>query len=106
MRIHFQVVLQARLLRLCGALNFVPLLASHMIISGLVLVFSIVCILLFAPVNHPGLMLAPKEQRKYRNWGRGILFMETGAAVYFDGSYHMCCFHSSSKVNTAGGENE
>lgn len=60
---------------------FVPLLAKHMIIFGMLLIFSIVCILHFAPVNHPDLMLAPEEQKKYKNWSRVILFMETGVAV-------------------------
>lgn len=59
---------------------FVPLLAKHMIIFGLMLAISILCILLFAPVNHPDLMLTLEEQRKYRNWSRGILFLEIGAA--------------------------
>ena len=58
----------------------VPLLAKHMVIFGLMLAISILCILLFAPVNHPDLMLTLEEQRKYRNWSRGILFMEIGAA--------------------------
>lgn len=57
---------------------FVPLLAGYTIIFGLMLVISILCILLFAPVNHPNLMLTPEEQRKNRNWSRGILFMEMG----------------------------
>lgn len=60
---------------------FVPLLAKHMNIFGLLLIFSIVCILLFAPVNHPDLVLTPEERRKYRNWSRGVLFMETGTVV-------------------------
>lgn len=47
----------------------------------MLLIFSIVCILHFAPVNHPDLMLAPEEQKKYKNWSRVILFMETGVAV-------------------------
>lgn len=59
---------------------FVPLLAKYMIIFGLTLVISIICILLFAPVNHPDLMLTLEEQRKHRNWSRGILFIEIGAA--------------------------
>ena len=60
---------------------FVPLLAEHMIIFGMLFIFSIIFILLFALVNHPDLMLTAEEQGKYRIWGRGILFMETGAAV-------------------------
>ena len=59
---------------------FVPLLAKYKIIFGLTLVISVLCILLFAPVNHPDLMLTSEEQRKHRNWSRGILFMEIGAA--------------------------
>lgn len=60
---------------------FVPLLAKHLIIFGMLFIISIICILLFAPVNHPDLMLTAEEQGKYRIWGRGILFMETGVAV-------------------------
>lgn len=59
---------------------FVPLLAKYMILFGVTLVISILCILHFAPVNHPDLMLTLEEQRKHRNWSRGILFMEIGAA--------------------------
>lgn len=59
---------------------FLPLLAKYKIIFGLICIISIFCILLFAPVNHPDLMLTLEEQRKYRNWSRGILFMEIGAA--------------------------
>ncbi len=60
---------------------FVPLLAKHLIVFGMLFIISIICILFFAPVNHPDLMLTAEEQRKYRIRGRGILFMETGAAV-------------------------
>lgn len=60
---------------------FVPLLAKHLIIFGMLFIISIICILLFAPVNHPDLMLTEEERRKYRIRGRGILFIETGAAV-------------------------
>ncbi len=60
---------------------FVPLLAKHLIVFGILFIISIICILFFAPVNHPDLMLTAEEQRKYRIRGRGILFMETGAAV-------------------------
>ena len=59
---------------------FLPLLAKYKIIFGLICIISIFCILLFAPVNHPDLMLTLEEQRKHRNWIRGILFMEIGAA--------------------------
>ena len=59
---------------------FVPLLAKYIILFGVMLVISIVCILLFAPVNHPNLMLTLEEQRRHRNWSRGILFMEIGVA--------------------------
>jgi accessory gene regulator B len=59
---------------------FLPLLAKYKIIFGLICIISIFCILLFAPVNHPDLMLTLEEQRKHRNWSRGILFMEIGAA--------------------------
>lgn len=59
---------------------FVPLLAKYMILFGVTLVISIICILIFAPVNHPDLMLTLEEQRKNRNWSRGILFMEMAAA--------------------------
>lgn len=59
---------------------FAPLLTKYMIIFGLTLVISIICILFFAPVNHPDLMLTLEEQRKHRNWSRGILFIEIGAA--------------------------
>lgn len=59
---------------------FVPLLTKYKIIFGLICIISILCILLFAPVNHPDLMLTQEEQRKHRNWSRGILFMEIGAA--------------------------
>lgn len=59
---------------------FAPLLTKYMIIFGLTLVISIICILFFAPVNHTDLMLTLEEQRKHRNWSRGILFIEIGAA--------------------------
>lgn len=59
---------------------FAPLAEEHMIIFGLMLVISIVCILLFAPVNHPDLRLTIGEQRKHRHWSRVVLFVEFGMA--------------------------
>lgn len=58
----------------------VPLLAKYMIVFGLTLVISILCILFLAPVNHPDLMLTLEEKRKHRNWSRGVLLLEIGAA--------------------------
>lgn len=43
---------------------FVPLLAKYMILFGVTLVISIICILIFAPVNHPDLILTLEEQKK------------------------------------------
>lgn len=59
---------------------FEPLLMKYKILFGLAVVISIFCILLFAPVNHPDLMLTLEEKKKHRNWSREILFMEIGAA--------------------------
>lgn len=56
------------------------LLAKHTTIFGLAFIVSIVCILFFAPINHPNLMLTMEEQRKHRNWSRGILSIEIGTA--------------------------
>lgn len=56
------------------------LLAKHTTIFGLAFIASIVCILFFAPINHPNLMLTMEEQRKHRNWSRGILSIEIGTA--------------------------
>ena len=57
---------------------FALLLEQHMIIFGILLIFSVVCILLFAPINHPNLRLTFEEQRKHRCWSRVILFVEVG----------------------------
>lgn len=54
----------------------VPFLASHMEISSLLLLLSIVCIYRYAPVNHPNLMLTVEEENNHRRWSRIILFME------------------------------
>lgn len=59
---------------------FMPLLAKYMIIFKLAFIVSIICILIFAPINHPDLMLTLEEQRKYRNWSRWVLFVEIGIA--------------------------
>lgn len=59
---------------------FMPLLAKYMILFTLTLIVSIICILIFAPVNHPDLMLTREEQRKHRNWSRWVLFVEIGLA--------------------------
>lgn len=57
---------------------FVALTEQHMILFGILLIFSVVCILLFAPINHPNLRLTFEEQRKHRYWSRVILFVEVG----------------------------
>lgn len=54
---------------------------EHMVIAFFLFIISSVCILLYAPVNHPGLMLSLEEQRKYRYWSRVVLFVEMGFAL-------------------------
>lgn len=51
---------------------------GHMIIFGIMLIISIFCILLYAPINHPDLMLTLEEKKKCRYWSRVILFIEIG----------------------------
>lgn len=53
---------------------------KHVILFGLMIIISIVCILVFAPVNHPNLMLTLEEQKKHRYWSRWVLFIEIGIA--------------------------
>ncbi len=54
---------------------------GHLFIMVSLFIISSVCILLFAPVNHPGLMLTLEEQRQYRYWSRVVLFVEIGLAL-------------------------
>lgn len=54
---------------------------GHLFIMVSLFIISSVCILLFAPVNHPGLMLTLEEQRQYRYWSRVVLFIEIGLAL-------------------------
>ena len=51
---------------------------GHITIFGIMLIISIFCILLYAPINHPDLMLTLEEQGKYRYWSRVVLFIEIG----------------------------
>lgn len=63
------------------ALEILPsLVVEHTILFGLMIIISIVCILIFAPVNHPDLMLTFEEQRNHRYWSRWVLFVEIGIA--------------------------
>lgn len=56
----------------------VPLAEQYTIIFGGLLLLSVCCILLFAPVNHPDLLLTEEEERRHRSWGKGVLSVEMG----------------------------
>lgn len=51
---------------------------EYAITFGILLILSTVCILIYAPVNHPDLMLTVEEQRRHKYWSRGVLFVEIG----------------------------
>lgn len=44
---------------------------------AVLLVLSIFCVVVWAPVNHPNLLLTEEEMKKNRLWSRMILFIET-----------------------------
>lgn len=44
---------------------------------AVLLVLSIFCVVVWAPVNHPNLLLTEEEMKKNRLWSRIILFIET-----------------------------
>lgn len=53
-----------------------PLADEYLVIFCGLLVLSVVCILCFAPVNHPNLMLTKEEIQRHRYWSRGVLTTE------------------------------
>lgn len=55
---------------------FTPLAQNQSILLVAILLLSVVCILRFAPVNHPNLMLTKEEEKRYARWSRRILFIE------------------------------
>lgn len=56
----------------------VPLSESHTEVIRVVLLLSIICILCFAPVNHPNLALTKEERRKHRYLCVCVLGIELG----------------------------
>lgn len=55
-----------------------PFLGNHIEMTGLLLLISIICIMKYAPVNHPNLELTVKEQNNHRKWSRFVLCIELG----------------------------
>ena len=55
-----------------------PLVEKHEIVYGILFFLSIVCIICFAPVNHPNLMLTEEEQKHLRLQSRIVLGIEIG----------------------------
>lgn len=51
-------------------------LQSHPLIAGSLLLIAIICVLIWAPVNHPNLLLTKDEIKKNKLWSRGILLIE------------------------------
>lgn len=55
---------------------FAPFLGKHLEIEGVFLLLSILCILRYAPVNHPYMGLSKREQEASRRKSRLIVFIE------------------------------
>lgn len=60
-------------------------LQSYPLIAGSLLLIAIICVLIWAPVNHPNLLLAKDEIEKIRLWSRVVLLIEVSIilAGYF-----------------------
>ena len=55
---------------------FVPFLGDHMAVEILLLLCSAICVIIFAPLNHPNLALNLEEEKNHRKWSRLILGVE------------------------------
>ena len=53
-----------------------PLLGEHIFVESLLLLCSVICVIKFAPVNHPNLALTLEEKSNHRKWSRFILGLE------------------------------
>lgn len=53
-----------------------PFLGNHMFAESLLLLCSVICIIKFAPVNHPNLALTTEEKSRHKKWSRFVLSLE------------------------------
>lgn len=53
-----------------------PFLGKHMFAESLLLLCSVICIIKFAPVNHPNLALTTEEKSRHKKWSRFVLGLE------------------------------
>lgn len=72
----------------CSALTLVvalrlvvPLFQRSAAAAGVAAVAAVLCVLRFAPVNHPNVCLSEAEERQYRRWSRYVLGLELGVSV-------------------------
>lgn len=54
----------------------VPFFEKHMFAESLLLLCSVICIIKYAPVNHPNLALTSEEESRHRKWSRFVLGLE------------------------------
>ena len=55
-----------------------PLLQRYTTVIGILLLLSVLCILCFAPVNHPNLVLTRKERKRHKYLSICVLCVELG----------------------------
>lgn len=53
-----------------------PFLSNHIGMTSLLLLISIICVVRYAPVNHPNLTLTVEEKNNHRKWSRFVLCIE------------------------------
>lgn len=56
--------------------GFAPVLQTRSVLLNILLFISAILIIVFAPVNHPNLMLTREEKRRHKYWSIGILILE------------------------------
>lgn len=60
-----------------------PFIKENAVIARILLIISVLCIVLFSPVNHPNLALDRNELKQCRQWVRLVLCVEIG--IYMAG---------------------